>query len=393
MVKSVLKTLVLVMASAVIFGCAAQQPMAVFKAHDLNPKLQSGEYVQKVDNFMLILDGSGSMSGPELSTMKEIASRMNQTIPDMDLMAGVRRFGQGDYGSGPETALLYGVEPYAKAGVEGAIRTLRNGNGGSPLGAAIQAAGEDLKSVQGDIALIVISDGQEMDNTPVTAAMKMKTTYCDRLCIYTVAVGNDPDGKVILERVALAGKCGFATDAGSLSSPEGMADFVEKVFLKKFVKPVEPPKPVPPKKVVPVKPKDSDGDGITDDKDKCPGTPMGAPVNADGCWEINNVEFDTDKWDIKPGFESVLNQVAAIMKKNPWLKMEVHGHTDIRGTARHNQALSENRANAVMKYLVNQGISGNRLSTEAFSYNKPIATNNTVEGMARNRRAEIMAVR
>lgn len=392
MVKTLLKALVFVMASALIFGCAAQQPMAVFKAHDLNPKLQSGEYVQKVDNFMLILDGSGSMSGTELGTMKEVASRMNQTIPDLKLMAGVRRFGFGDYGNTSLTAMLYGITAYTKEGVEGGIRKIRVGNGDSPMELAIDAASEDFKSSQGNIALIIISDGQEMNNAPVTAAMKMKTAYGDRLCIYTVLVGNDPDGKIIMERVALAGKCGFATDAATLSTPEGMADFVEKVFLAKVMKP-EAPKPAPPKPVVPMKPKDSDGDGVLDDKDKCPGTPMGAPVNADGCWEINNVEFDTDKWDIKPWFEPVLNQVAAIMKKNPWLKMEIHGHTDIRGTARHNQTLSESRANAVMTYLVNQGISGNRLFMEGFSYNKPIATNNTMEGMARNRRAEIKVVR
>lgn len=392
MVKTLLKALVLVMASALIFGCAAQQPMAVFKAHDLNPKVQSGEYVQKVDNFMLILDGSGSMSGAELGTMKELASRMNQTIPDLKLMAGVRRFGLGDYNSGSLTALLYGIESYTKEGVEGGIRKIRHGNGDSPMDLAINAASEDFKSSQGNIALIVISDAQEMDNAPVTAAMKMKTAYGDRLCIYTVLVGNDPQGKVIMERVALAGKCGFATDAGSLSSPEGMADFVEKVFLTKVMKP-EPPKPEPPKAVMPMKPKDSDGDGVLDDKDKCPGTPMGAPVNADGCWVIRNVEFDTDKWDIKSWFEPVLNHVAGIMKKNPWLKMEIHGHTDIRGTAEHNQALSESRANVVKKYLVNQGVSSDRLFTEAFSYNKPIATNNTMEGMAQNRRTEIKVVR
>jgi len=392
MVKTLLKALILVMASALIFGCAAQQPMAVFKAHDLNAKVQSGEYVQKVDNFMLILDGSGSMSGAELGTMKEIASRMNQTIPDLKLMAGVRRFGMGDYITGSPTALLFGVEPYTKEGVEGGIRRIRHGNGDSPLELAINAASEDFKSVQGNIALIIISDGQEMGNAPVTAAMKMKTAYCDRLCIYTVLVGHEPEGKVVMERVALAGKCGFATDAGSLSSPEGMADFVEKVFLARVMKPA-PPKPAPPKPVMPMKPKDSDGDGVLDDKDKCPGTPMSAPVNADGCWVIRNVEFDTDKWDVKARFEPVLNHVVSIMKKNPWLKMEIHGHTDIRGTAKHNQALSENRANVVMKYLVNQGISSERLFMEGFSYNKPIATNNTTEGMAQNRRTEIKIVR
>lgn len=391
--KTFLKVLFVLMASALVFGCAAQQPRTVFKAHDLNSMVRSGDYVQKVDNFMAIIDGSGSMSSADLRSAKDTASRMNQTIPDLKLKAGIRRFGLGDYGNTSRTALLYGVTSYTKEGFEGGLRMLRHGNGDSPLGMAIDAASEDLKSVRGNIALIVISDGQEMDNTPVTAAIKMKSAYSDRLCIYTVLVGNDDEGKVVLDRVAMAGKCGFATKASSLASPADMADFVGKVFLAKAVKP-EPPKPEPPKPVVaPPKPKDSDGDGIYDDKDKCPGTPMGAPVSADGCWVIKNVEFDTDKWEIKSWFRPELIQVADVMKKNPWLKMEVQGHTDIRASAEHNQRLSERRAESVKEYLVDQGISDDRLSTVGFGFNKPIASNNTEEGMARNRRSEIKIVR
>ncbi len=391
--KTLLKALFILMASALMFGCAAQQPMTVFKAHDLNSMLQSGDYVQKVDNFMVIIDGSGSMSGAELRSAKDTASRMSQTIPDLKLKAGLRRFGLGDYGNTSPTALLYGVTSYTKEGFEGGLRKLRHGNGGSPLGMAIDAASEDLKSVQGNIALIVITDGQEMKNTPVNAAIKMKSAYSDRLCIYTVLVGNDPEGTVVLDRVAMAGKCGFATHASDLASPSDMADFVGKVFMARVVKP-EPPKPEPPKPVVvPPKPKDSDGDGVYDDKDKCPETPMGTSVNADGCWVIKNVEFDTDKWDIRPLFEAVLDQVASVMKKNPWLKVEVQGHTDIRASAEHNQRLSERRAESVKDYLVAKGISSDRLSTVGFGFNRPIASNNTEDGMARNRRSEIMIVR
>ena len=81
------------------------------------------------------------------------------------------------------------------------------------------------------------------------------------------------------------------------------------------------------------------------------------------------------------------------MKKNPWLKVEVQGHTDIRASAEHNQRLSERRAESVKDYLVAKGISSDRLSTVGFGFNRPIASNNTEDGMARNRRSEIMIVR
>lgn len=391
MAKTLVKALILAIASALMFGCAAQQqPMPTFMAQDLNPMLKSGGYVQKTDSFMVVFDASGSMDHGKIKTAKDIVRHMDQTIPEIKLTAGLRRFGEGHYVSGSPTALLYGITDYAKGGLEGGLQKIPQGNGGSPLNLAIDAASEELKTAPGNVALIIVSDGMEMGNAPVMSAMKMKDAYGDRLCIYTILVGDSPEGKSILEQVAVAGKCGFATNAASVTSDAGMADFVNKVFLAKVVKPVEPPKPVAPPPAP--KPKDSDGDGVYDDADRCPRTPMGAPVNAEGCWVIRNVEFDTDKWGIKPVFQPELNTVADIMKKNPWLNLGLQGHTDNRGTVKYNQILSEKRASAVMDYLVNQGISSDRLSTEGFGFTKPIASNSTREGMDRNRRTEINIV-
>ena len=86
----------------------------------------------------------------------------------------------------------------------------------------------------------------------------MKSQYGERLCIYTVLVGDDPNGKKIMEGVADAGGCGFLVSAESISTGDGMADFVERVFFSKEMRPV-----------------DSDGDGVYDDKDRCPGTARG----------------------------------------------------------------------------------------------------------------------
>lgn len=388
MTKTLVKTLILVMASALMFGCAAQQkPITAFTAQDLNPMLQSGDYIQKTDTFMVIFDASGSMTRDKIGTAKDIVRHMDQTIPDIKLTTGLRRFGEAHYVSGSPTALLHGITAYSKGGLEQGLQKIPQGNGASPLHLAIDAASEELKTAPGNIALIIVSDGMQMGNEPVMSAMKMKDAYGDRLCIYTILIGDSPEGKSILEQVAVAGKCGFATNAENVASQGGMADFVNKVFMSKVVKPIVQPKPIAPPPAP--TPKDSDGDGVADHLDRCPGTPMGAPVNAEGCWVIRNVEFDTDKWDVKPGFRPELNIVADVMKKNPWLKLKLDGHTDSRGTLKYNQILSEKRASAVMDVLVNQGISSDRLSTEGFSYTKPIATNSTREGMSRNRRTEI----
>jgi outer membrane protein OmpA-like peptidoglycan-associated protein len=159
-----------------------------------------------------------------------------------------------------------------------------------------------------------------------------------------------------------------------------MADYVTKVFLAPA-----PPKPAPVAAAPAVL--DSDGDGVPDSRDKCPNTPKGVRVNADGCWELKGVFFDTDKAVIKD--PRVLDEAVAIMKANPKITGEVHGHTDSTGSEAHNQRLSERRANAVRDYFIKQGISADRIRAKGFGESKPIASNDTEEGRALNRRVEL----
>jgi outer membrane protein OmpA-like peptidoglycan-associated protein len=138
---------------------------------------------------------------------------------------------------------------------------------------------------------------------------------------------------------------------------------------------------------------DSDGDSVADCKDKCPETPKGASVNVNGCWILKDVNFDTDKTDIKPGFFAELNKVAVILRKNPDMKVEVQGHTDNVFTPEHNQTLSEGRAAAIKDYLVKEGIATERMIEMGFGQTKPIATNDTAEGRAQNRRVELIPIK
>ncbi|MDB4444596.1 OmpA family protein [bacterium] len=290
MAKSHVKLLFLAVLSLFLVNCATQQPtLKAFKAQDLNPKLKSGQYKQKVDNFLVILDASSSMANPykgerKLNAAKAVVSRMNQTVPDLELNAAIERFGQGSFVSGSPYALIYGPTKHTKAGLDGALATIINANGDSPLNLAIDRGDEDLKQAQGGIAVIVVSDGSEIDSTGAeNSAKKMKDHYGDALCIYTIQVGDDPQGKDLMERVARASECGFSVNADDIMSSEGMAGFVEKVFLAG------------------AEPSDSDGDGVMDDKDQCPGTPRGAKVDARGC------PLDTDGDGVLDGLDRCPN--------------------------------------------------------------------------------------
>ncbi len=132
---------------------------------------------------------------------------------------------------------------------------------------------------------------------------------------------------------------------------------------------------------------DSDGDGVPDSRDKCPGTPKGVKVNAQGCWELKGVYFDTDKTVIKN--PKVLDEAVAILKANPRITGEVRGYTDSTASAEYNQKLSEGRAKAVRDYFIQQGIAAERIRAKGFGETNPAASNDTAAGRALNRRVEL----
>jgi hypothetical protein len=102
------------------------------------------------------------------------------------------------------------------------------------------------------------------------------------------------------------------------------------------------------------------------------------------------LNFDTGKAVVKPEFQDVIDQIAAMMKDNPALTIAVEGHTDNVGDARKNKALSEDRARAVAAAIVKKGVDTKRLTAAGFGQEKPIADNGTEEGKARNRRVELV---
>jgi outer membrane protein OmpA-like peptidoglycan-associated protein len=135
---------------------------------------------------------------------------------------------------------------------------------------------------------------------------------------------------------------------------------------------------------------DRDGDGVPDIDDRCPDVPgpkenFGCPVDEG----IKNIEFDIDKFNIRPEFASTLDNVVKMMQEDPDAIVTIVGHTDNTYTRPYNMNLSKRRAESVKNYLVKNKIAAKRIKTQYFGPDKPIATNDTVEGRQRNRRAEI----
>lgn len=122
----------------------------------------------------------------------------------------------------------------------------------------------------------------------------------------------------------------------------------------------------------------------------------GVDVTSDGQSILVNlpdgVTFPVDSFAIQPGFRSTLDQVANSLNQYPNSLIDVYGHTDSTGSADYNQTLSERRAKAVADYLSSRGVSSARIRWQGFGESQPIASNDTEEGRAKNRRVEIKII-
>jgi len=379
------KSVLLSAAFLFLFGCAAQQVsnLPPFEATKFDKNL----YTSKVDNFLIVFDASSSMYENYSGTKKfniaqALVERMNQTIPELGQTAGLRSFGHSPAVSSKQTELFYGMEKFSSKNLADKFKKITEPGGTTPLYSALDTARADLKGLSGKTnAVIIISDGLETDGNAAAAAKTLNAAYGDAICFYTILVGNSAPGEALLKEIAKIGGCGFASKADELLTSAGMAAFVEKVFLNK--KPAPAAAPAVKQRV------DSDGDGVYDEDDKCPGTPKGARVNAQGCWVLSHVLFDFDKAEIKPVAYPLLDEVVAIFGKNPGMKVDLQGHCDNFGTPEYNMGLSLKRANAIKKYLVSKGVAENRLTTQGFGFSKPVAPNTTPEERSLNRRVEL----
>lgn len=382
--------------SLALSGCASH-PISTFQPFqttDLSPFVESGQLQQKTDTFYIINDSSSSMSNiytgegfpgqsepTKFLVEKELLIRMNKSIPDVTLSSGIRSFGSGLCVSG-FTELNQPIQSYTHSSFETAINTLECSSGGTNIHSALNAANADLETATGKVALIVLSDGHNLDISPIPAVQAMKEKHGDKLCISTVWIGNEneQDGLLALQQLSDISGCGVSSTVSRLATTKGMASFVQNVF---FDGSISDPASTRGAGISGI---DSDGDGVPDSKDKCPNTPKGAIVDKDGCWSFRSILFDFDQSDAKPSIDHDFENSINVIKQNPDMQVELQGHTDSTGTNEYNQGLSERRATKVKDHLINNGVDASRLSTKGFGEEEPATSNSTREGRAHNRR-------
>ena len=153
--------------------------------------------------------------------------------------------------------------------------------------------------------------------------------------------------------------------------------------------------------------KDSDGDGVSDQFDKCPNTPAGTVVDGSGCPIVfpkpdsaamksngmapatayGAIQFEFDSSVLKTSSYPILDATSADLKSSGSM-CELDGYASSEGTSAYNMRLSKDRANSVKTYLVNSGVEARKLKVKAYGETHPIADNSTEDGRVLNRRVE-----
>jgi OOP family OmpA-OmpF porin len=144
-------------------------------------------------------------------------------------------------------------------------------------------------------------------------------------------------------------------------------------------------------------PIDSDGDGVPDCLDKCKNTPRGSKVDKNGCplvgeelLIITGINFAFDSSALDKDSQALLERAVENLKRNPQMKVLIEGHTDSVGPEDYNMGLSLKRAKAVEDYIVSQGVAEERMDVKGLGESDPLASNDTPEGRAQNRRVEFV---
>lgn len=394
--RKIVAGIVLTIFGAILAGGCGPRPL--YPPADFRPAaLGPAPGTPRVDTFVVVLDISPWMSDSyqkrrEAERAREIVQRLTRTLPDLGFQAGLIASAAATCFGCEGDRLLHGPQPFRReefaavlAGMSEADLRLSRGLYGSGFRYT------ELLERLGRVALIVVSDGENiMHGAAVKTAQKWKSALGERLCIYPVLVGGDPAGAEVMQLLARVGGCGFSVRAEEIAAPEAMAAYVTAVFFAppeatrqaaSFAGPA----------LAAAAAADADGDGVADASDRCPKTPSGAPVGPDGCWYPPAVFFEPGEALIRDA--SGLAAIAAVMRRNPGLTGEIHGHTDSTGSPELNTRLSRARAAALADHLAEAGVDRARLALRAFGAERPAAANDTAAGRALNRRAEFVPAR
>lgn len=371
-------------------GCAKQLPsQSPVSASPLTP---AWDEWRVADQVLIITDASGTTYYQgTFPTAKALTQGFVAAMPDgavYSLHPGSYKAGSIAFGGSDR--ITQPMSPFDRSRLSQSANSLRvlgsvDGMGGlTPLDQVLREADQQIVRGQGAAAVLLITDGRVFETgssndeaAVLDVAQDLVGNHDAGTCIHVVQLGSDPAGEWMLRELAALNGCGSYRRASEVQSAAAMTELARSVFMAKIP--------------------DADADGVLDDRDRCLDTASGAPVAKSGrytgCWLITPIEFDTAKHTLRPKSKQILKEVAAILRANPDVRIQVDGHADWRGSTDYNYGLSIRREREAMNFLVQNGAGFTQVNSYHYSELQPIASNKTAEGMQRNRRVQLEVIR
>ena len=342
-----------VVISLVLAGCSSNPPYTPASVQPVS--IDTTAYAPKVASFVVILDVSSSMGEdyqdrPKVHTAQDLAASFNSSVPPLDFQAGLVTFGNSSgrcFGQGTANA-VYGLTSYKPADFATALGSLECAGGTTPMTDGIDATTQLLSAESGMTAVILISDFQWVNaGSVMSAASQLKAQHANKLCLHTIKVGDNTTGDALIASLNEVAGCDSAVQAGDIASTDAMANYVTEVLL--------------------------------------------APLEYEQHAVSASALFDFDKAILKEQGKAELHNLDEYIKSKALQVADINviGHTDSMGSAEYNQGLSERRAMAVKEYMVSEGIDASIIDVSGKGESAPVASNDTDEGRALNRRVEI----
>jgi OmpA-OmpF porin, OOP family len=309
----------------------------------------------------VLLDTSGSMTNedegrPRIYNAQDLVASFNNAVPPLDYDAGLVTYGKGSTGTctgyGVATT-IYGLEPYLQADFAKALGSIECAASTTPIAAAIDSATGLLVEETGPIAVIIVSDFNWNDPAAVSAAIaQLKAQHVNNICLHTVKVGEDTTHDALIASLTDPAGCDSAVKGADLVTGAAMSAYVVDTLL----------------------------------------TPLDQPLHYEGYTVSAEALFDFDKYVLKPQGRAALQNLGAQIRSQGLQVKDINivGHTDSIGSDAYNMRLSERRAQAVKSFLVSEGVNSSIIDVSGMGKRQPVASNETAEGRALNRRVEVL---
>ncbi len=343
-------------AGLVFTGCLTPGPAP--EAVAVAPLQLTDQEEQVIDRVIILTDASSSVYAEGFSYAKLITQSVVSGLPEDSgpLEVGAMAFG----GSQRDTVAIADLD---RSRLESYAQNLQPlggvpGYGGiTPTHAVFEEVSEALKERSGRTAVILISDG--LPTSPertMASAKELVASYNGPLCIHTIQTGKSTKGDAFSRELSELTGCGSTQTAEQLRTAYDVTSYERSVFAAQ-----RPPLPA-----------------------------VAAPPPCESRMALDGLEFAFDSAELNTVAQDLVATAAFQLEQCKNVNIRIGGHADSTGNSEYNQKLSERRANAVRSELIKDGISEDRLQAIGYGDVQPVATNDSPEGRAENRRVEFV---